>query len=208
MENRRNFIRKSIVGTLGAVSAAQFLNAGEHDRNYLDSINNGSVIQIQKKDFYLPLESIEITSAGEGTLKVLDAKGREYFSSKDKKTVFTASGALGYQMVLLVDKKGMISDMAIFKVNCKSEFEDSSEKYKHLLYLLLKSMTTAYHPGFEPVSMNNKVYVGYVNTSRDHIHALKGMNIFTIHIRNGSMPMPKINVRTEWCGISFSRGRE
>ena len=178
MENRRNFLKKSIAGSLGAAASVQFVNAGGYDQKCIDSINAGSSIKILKKDFYKPLDSVEISTTGEGTLKVLDAQGREYFSTKNKKEVFAASGALGYHVALLTDKSGRATDMAVFKVDCKSEIEDSSGRYKHLLYLLHKSMAYFWWDDFRPIALNEKVYKGYVNTSRDHIHGLKGMKYF------------------------------
>ena len=175
MENRRNFIKTSLAGTAGLLSVPAILNAADINQENLEDLNAQSSIKIPEKYNFEPLEKVTISVEKVGKLSVLDAKGREYFTSESKNAEFIVSGALGYHLILLKDRKDRMIDLAAFKVDCESNIEDESGKYKHLLYQLKLEMYKSFFRPINVKGMNDKLYRGFVITSRDHVHGLKGM---------------------------------
>ncbi len=154
------------------------LKAGDPNPEILNEINRGSSIKVSRKHAFKPLETIKAVSEKPGTMVVLDGMGREYFRTEQGEAEFMVSGALGYHLIILQDKKGRLTDMASFRADCKTELEDSTGKYKNLLVQCMLSMTRDYYrPGNVKV-MDERIYRGFVITSRDHAHGLKGMKYF------------------------------
>ncbi|HYW95017.1 MAG TPA: twin-arginine translocation signal domain-containing protein, partial [Bacteroidales bacterium] len=125
MENRRDFLKK--VGTLGSVAAMTSLPAKAFfDQTFPDNENilQGKLLQLEVPellDYIEPLTEMTVHSPENGKIRVIDGGGNDYFSGPvEEKATFKIGGALGTHLVVLLDKKNRILDMAAFLVDTKT----------------------------------------------------------------------------------------
>ena len=135
------------------------------------------MIEIQPKRVR-PLEMVTVKNSENAEVRVYDGQGREYIRKKGTDISFQVSGTLGYHVAASVDSNGKELERTSFSVHCETEITDDSGTYKHLLYQLLKTMTEDYYRTDNVKGLDNRVYRGFVITSRDHIHGQKAMKYF------------------------------
>lgn len=153
---------------------------------HLTVFSQSAVEIVNLKNSYLPLDTLIISSKNKGKMEVYDAKGDLYFSSEFNDHIdFMIGGALGYQTILLKNKKDVLIDKLTFDVDCKTEINDTSGKYKDLLDILYYSMTKEWHRQSGVNRFNGKDYHMFVPWLRDHVHTLKGMKYFYSELKSG-----------------------
>ena len=124
-DNRRSFLKKSVgIGALATFGGSlTSLNAYGADAGF--SIIEGEKIKITPSPpglVFKPLDTITVSEIQECTITILDGKGRVYIKEKAEGTFsFRAGGALGNQLILLLDKKERILDVASFRIDCQTE---------------------------------------------------------------------------------------
>jgi hypothetical protein len=188
-ENRRNFLRKftllggaAAAGTLPASAAVNWLRTSA-------PFGNGEQLELEPDPSLgpiRPLDKVKITSGREGTVRVFDGRNRPYFKADlEGSLTLTAGGALGYQLVVLSDRKGKPVDYATLKVDCRTSVSDSSGKYRQLLEVLYFTMTNEWERESGVVRYNHKYYHHFVPWLRDHVHTLKGMKYFYHELKTG-----------------------
>lgn len=179
MQKKRQFLKKGLLGTAGLSVIPSLINGSELER----ISGKSSLIEIPEKSVRKPLEEVTIKSKGKGTLVVLDGMGREYFRTSEKIAKVQISGALGHHLAVLLDEENKVADLVSFNVDCRTELEDSTGKYKNLLVQLLLSMTKDFFQPKHAKVWDDKIYRGFIITSRDHAHGLKGMKYFYPHLK-------------------------
>lgn len=175
---RRDFIKKGLIGGMALTGLPSALQAHGPCPEAMQALNQSSNIKIPERFCFKPLETIRIETPKADSFTVYDAKTRPYFQSDLPIAKVPISGALGYHTVMARDRKGRLVDITAFKVDCESDIEDASGRYKHLLYQLkLEMYKSFYRPG-NVKGLDNELYRGFVTTSRDHVHGLKGMKYY------------------------------
>ncbi len=141
---------------------------------------------VDKKETYQPLDTLVIFSETKGQIEVYDARGDRYFSSEiEEKVKMVVGGTLGSHDILLKSKKGVLLDMITFTVDCKTEINDASGKYRELLDVLYHSMTGEWKRESDVRRFNGQYYHTFVGWLRDHVHTLKGMKYFYPEVKSG-----------------------
>ncbi len=188
-ENRRRFLKKfsllggvAAAGTLPATAAVEWLRTSTDPGNgtilTVDPDPTGSIME--------PLSKIAISAGQPGTIRVYDGKNREYHVTEVEGSAdMTVGGALGYQLAVLIDRKGRPVDFATFRVGCQTSVEDSSGTYRKLLDVLYYTMTNEWQRECSVVRYNNRYYHHFVGWIRDHVHTLKGMKYFYPELKTG-----------------------
>ncbi len=187
-ENRRDFIKKiSAMGGLtvvGAPATASLFAQSKQNK----TINEGKFIKIQRKEYdspFKPLEKITIKLTQKGTLQALDGQGDIYFNKEaENKAGFTVAGALGMHVVLLLDKKGELIDIAGFDVNAKTEIKDKGDEFRKMLDMLHFSVRDGYGSG-DFFRIQEKLYFTYAGWFQDHVHVFKAMKYFYPDVKSG-----------------------
>jgi len=134
------------------------------------------------KNYYKPLEKVEINTDGNGYITVFDGEGKMYFGTQARPTLsFTAAGALGTHWVRQENDEGTIIDQFKIKVDCETEIIDEGGEYQTLLEMLKYTMVRfgEHHDIF----LNNKTYKFFVCWVRDHVHTMKGMKYFDADLK-------------------------
>jgi hypothetical protein len=188
-ENRRHFLKRfSLLGGIAAAGSLPAAAAVEWLRTSVPS-GNGSILILEPEPagrIFKPLQAVKIRSGKPGTIRLFDGKNREYYTGElDDAVTLTTGGALGYQLVVLYDKKGRPLDFATFKVDCETSISDSAGKYKKLLEVLYYTMTNEGERESSVVRYNGKFYHHFVSWIRDHVHTLKGMKYFYPKLKSG-----------------------
>ncbi len=187
MENRRDFLKK--VGALGSVAALSSLPAKAFFNQSFpenENILQGKLIHLnvpQFLDYIEPLHDMNISSSSPGTIRVIDGNGNEYFNgSIDNKASFKVAGALGTQLILLLDKKNHILDMAAFLVDTKTGIQDKDEEFSKMMKMLEYSCRQ-HGPGYYRV--DGKTVKTYAGWFQDHTHVFKAMKYFDREVKSG-----------------------
>lgn len=158
--------------TAGASTAQQ--------NNYL------KISESPDKGYFLPLEQVDIQTAQNGSLIVLDGNGIPYYQAEiNKNLTFIAGGALGNQTILLQNQKGELIDWLSFKVNGQTFINDETGQYKALLNTLYYSMIGQWGREAQVIRYDDQFYHFFVRWLRDHVHTLKGMKYFYPELRSG-----------------------
>ncbi len=136
---------------------------------------------------FRPLETVEISKAGPGSISVFDGEGRQYVESNaENETNFKISGSLGTHIVFYQDEDGQIQDKLSFEVDCETEIKEDTGKYQELLNRLYDTLFQDWTKGYTKfLRIKEKQYKFYVTWLRDHVHALKGMRYWDDDIKSG-----------------------
>jgi hypothetical protein len=190
LKSRRNFIAKTATGILGGLAIAGSSDANSYkDLNIEINING-----IDPHKIYKPLDELNLVCDTACEIRVYDAEGRNYFSSKASKNhTFIIGGALGTHQVIVLDNKGVELQRNRFKVGAQTKIEDSSGAYKKLFTQLYWTMVGSEEGadmggrGGEafPFLVEGKFYFTFVPWLRDHVHTLKGMKYFYPELKSG-----------------------
>ncbi|MCK4747465.1 MAG: hypothetical protein KAT15_10530, partial [Bacteroidales bacterium] len=138
---------------------------------------------------FKPLDTITVTEIPECTISILDGEGRVYIKENAEGTFsFKAGGSLGNQLILLLDKKDRVLDVASFSIDCQTEISDENGEYGELLkvlYWTLMSSTESYATRrITKVRLNDKIYSFFWFWLRDHTHTMKGMKYFSPDLKS------------------------
>ena len=187
MENRRDFLKK--VGALGSVAALSSMPAKAFfNQTFPDNENilQGKLIRLDVPDLldYLePLHELTIRTTEPGKLRVIDGNGNTYFTGEvEDKTSFKVGGALGTHLIVLLDKKNRILDLAAFLVDTKTAIYDSSEEF-HKMMRMLEYSCRQYGPDY--YRMEGKTLRTYAGWFQDHVHVFKAMKYFDQDVKSG-----------------------
>jgi hypothetical protein len=180
MENRRVFLKKvTALGggvALTTVPVQAMLNQSFNDN---ESIIQGEFLTLEVPkmlDHIKPLSKLNMRCSEGKEILVYDGNGNEYFRSEvSGESSFLVGGALGNHMVLLLDKKKRIIDMAAFKVDAQTEIIDKGEEFKKMLEMLVFSCR-GYKPSY--YKMQGKTLMTYAGWFQDHVHVFKAMKYF------------------------------
>ncbi len=185
MENRRSFLKKA--GLLGiSISAGRDLIIPVPELN--DAKMDGTILRISSPSesgtHFHPLEEIRISAMEGGTILIYDGQGRNYLQlSGHPELTFQAGGTLGNQVILYLDKKQRLTDIAAFRVDTKTKIEDDQGEFSKLLDILYWTMVRS---GFtELYPYQGKFYQVFVSWLRDHVHTMKGMKYFYPELKSG-----------------------
>jgi len=142
-----------------------------------------------EKKSYRPLDVISIVSATDGILSVADAKGMEYFKSVIHANIpdtIVLTGALGWQMVSLTDKKAAFLYRKSIAVNCETSVEDKDSTWyrfhKKLYWNIHKSERT--NGEYELVRYKNETYTFHSCWLRDNVHIIQGKKYYDNHLKD------------------------
>ncbi len=190
--DRRSFIKKSIgLGTLATIGGSfSFLNSyGANTNSALIEGENIKITPLPKGRVFKPLETITVSELPDCIINILDGEGRVYISEKANGVFsFKAGGTLGNQLVIILDKKDRLLDVASFRIDCQTEINDENSKYGELLKVLhwtLLSSTERYKARhITKVRLNNKFYSFFWFWLRDHVHTMKGMKYFSPELKS------------------------
>lgn len=124
-----------------------------------------------------PLQELTIVKAKGSSVKVVDGKGREYFSSPVKTVIrFKAGGALGKQHVFIYDHNKII-DSLDFVLDAATNIDDGAY-YKQMFDLFYKGMFADVKEGTFAIEWNDKTYHVFVPWVLDNFHTMKGLKYF------------------------------
>ncbi|MCF8224996.1 MAG: hypothetical protein K9J30_03870 [Bacteroidales bacterium] len=187
MKNRRNFIKQiSAIGGGAALSTLPVKAIINNSTGENDNLIQGEILTIHAPemfDHFKPLQEIKISCNTGETVNVYDGNGILYKSmDADDPCKFRIAGALGSQMVLLLDKKQRIIDVAAFKVDTKTSIEDKNEEFRKMLDMLVYSCRK-YNPSY--FRMKEKTYMTYAGWFQDHVHVFKAMKYFDKDVTSG-----------------------
>lgn len=133
-----------------------------------------------------PLDVLLLESPQPGRVEILDGAGVVYFAGELKQRVeFKVGGAIGSQIIELMDTHGKIQDRLTFPVDCQTEIREESGKYQKLLDLLYHTMIGEEHREASLYRYLGKDYHVFVPWLRDHVHTLKGMKYFYPELKSG-----------------------
>ena len=187
MENRRDFLKK--VGALGSVAALSSLPARAFISQTFpenENVLQGKIIRLEVPgllDYVEPLNGMTVTSTIPGTLQVIDGNGNTYFTGPiDSKTRFTVAGALGAHLVILIDRKKRILDMAAFKANTHTGIHDKNDEFHQMLKMLEYSCRRESPDYYRIEGTTMKTYAGWF---QDHTHVFKAMKYFDQEVKSG-----------------------
>jgi hypothetical protein len=185
LENRRSFLKKA--GLLGiSISAGRDLIIPVPELN--DAKMDGTILRISSPSesgtHFHPLEEIRIIAMEGGTILIYDGQGRNYLQlAGHAELTFQAGGTLGNQVILYLDKKQRLTDIAAFRVDTKTKIEDDKGEFSKLLDILYWTMVRS---GFtELYPYQGKFYQVFVSWLRDHVHTMKGMKYFYPELKSG-----------------------
>ncbi|MFP4547819.1 MAG: hypothetical protein ACLFQM_06775 [Fidelibacterota bacterium] len=147
------------------------------------------VLSVKKptdSEVYQPLDQLTILSEKPGRLELFDGENNLYcIETIKKEQTITLGGALGVQKLVLKDKSGNVLDKINIPVNCQTEINDKSGKYKDLLDILYTSMVIQWEREANVVKYDGDYYHYFVSWLRDHVHTLKGMKYFYPELKSG-----------------------
>ncbi len=179
-QNRRDFIKKASLAGI-AVGTADIFAHPSDQKTFDIKIEN-----LQEKDEFKPLDVIKIYTSTPCTLQVLDAYGKIYKEIADVNSRFSIQigGALGNHTILCFDTKSKLLGISSFKVNAKTEINDSAGFYKDLLFMLRWSLVGE-RGEVGNFRFQNHIYKLFVPWIRDHTHTLKAMKYFDARLKDG-----------------------
>jgi hypothetical protein len=127
-----------------------------------------------------PLETLTLTGALRGTVRVTDGGGREYFSAPASPQMsFTVGGQLGTHTIEALDSRGRVVDRLTFLTDAHTRIDDAGGTYREFLDVLHQTMCAFYGPaGYSSVTCRGREHRFYVYWILDHSHTAKGMKYF------------------------------
>jgi hypothetical protein len=150
---------------------------------------NSRLLQLTKSTPGLaikPLDWLVLESSQPGRIEILDGAGVVYFTGELKlRTEFRVGGALGNQIIELLDSDGKMLDRLSFPVECQTEIREESGKYQKLLDILYHTMIGEEHREASTYRYQGRDYSVFVPWLRDHVHTLKGMKYFYPELKSG-----------------------
>jgi hypothetical protein len=149
----------------------------------MSDTGHGAEIQIEHRSTE-PLARQRVVCPSASAVTVFDGAGHRYCETTGNECTFSVSGVLGHHLVVAFDKDGREMARDRFRVDCASRIEDVNGRYSALLGQLFFTMSQDYLRSNNVVKIGNRVYRGFVTTSRDHIHGIKAMKYFEADIRN------------------------
>lgn len=186
INSRRGFIAKATAGLIGA----GIINTSAHENL---EINAPIVIEgLEDSHVYKPLEKINLKFASPCNISVFDGSGRSYATASNSRSFsFMVSGTLGFQVIVITNKKGVELSRTSFKVSAKTSLSDGSDTYGKLFRQLYWTMIGSEEGsdmgrGGEafPFYVENEFYFTFVPWLRDHVHTLKGMKYFYPNVKS------------------------
>ncbi|WP_282781799.1 hypothetical protein [Phaeodactylibacter xiamenensis] len=146
----------------------------------------GQVLTLSEAGAAKPLQMLTVYTDQPGQLSVVDGNGHTYLEKPIRDSLqFTVGGALGNQLVLLLDSKGRILAQLAFEMEARTQINDSSRRYHGLLNTLYHSMVGWKGQEAEMVRFQDRHYHFFVRWLRDHVHTLKGMKYFYPELKSG-----------------------
>jgi hypothetical protein len=133
---------------------------------------------------FRPLEQVTLHIMGSGwengTIVLLDGAGHEYLRTKAaSKLPITIGGALGRQVVRLLDERGAIAGELEFAVDCSTQLNDEGGLYRGLMEAVLWTMMSwSDNNPVQTIHHNNRVYQFFANWIFDHTLIMKGMKYY------------------------------
>jgi len=185
MENRRNFLKKAaVLGITVTTGKDLVIPAPDLTEAKLD----GTILKILSTSVsgthFNPLEEVRIASKAGGTVLIYDGQGRNYLQlAGQPELTFQAGGALGNQVILYLDKKRRLIDIAAFRLDTKTQIEDEKAEFSKLLDILYWTMVR--YGLAEIYPYQGKFHHVFVRWLRDHVHTLKGMKYFYAELKSG-----------------------
>ncbi len=187
MENRRDFLKK--FGALSSLAAVTSLPA----KAFFDQTIPGNENILQGEHLHLdvpamlnylePLHELNITTQTPGSLRVVDGGGNIYYTTEIKdKVSIKIGGALGTHLVVLLDKKNRILDMAAFLVDTKTTISDKDGEFQKMLEMLefsCRQHSSGYY------RMEGKTLRTFAGWFQDHVHVFKAMKYFDQEVKTG-----------------------
>ncbi len=149
---------------------------------------DGDFIKIAKNDYnrpFKPLDKIQLQLDKAGKILVFDGNGIKYIEQDvDEKIHLQAAGALGTNLIFLVDKKDAVIDIASFKTDAKTEIKDKGDEFREMLDMLHFSTRQGYGSGrFQRIEED--IHFTYAGWYQDHVHVFKGMKYFYPDVKSG-----------------------
>lgn len=140
-----------------------------------------------------PLEALTVVGARAGTVRVLDATGREYARKTAAPRVrFEVGGSLGTHAVELLDEQGKQVDRVTFEVDAETRIEDDSGRFTKLFDMAAATATVrtpgrdSGPPGGHGIARwRGRDYRLFVTWVLDQTETSKGMAFFSPFMRDG-----------------------
>lgn len=138
------------------------------------------------KDSYLPLETITVRGASQGTIIVLDGDGDEYLRAPAQDPfAFTVGATLGLQKVRVTGVDGMLAAEAMFRVDCTTDLDDEGGLYRSLMNSVLWTMMAwNKNAPINAIRYKDRVYLMFVNWMFDHTLTMKGMKYYSPELKD------------------------
>jgi hypothetical protein len=152
----------------------QILSAQQNPKHSLFLYNN---VLRQHADTIQPLQTLAVENVN-GSIKVFDGNGKQYFSSETKPiTTFIVGGSLGKQVVRIYNNQNKIIDSLSFYVDAKTNIDDGGY-YKNMFDLFYNGMFADVKEGTFPVEWNCKTYHVIVPWVLDNFQTMEGLKYF------------------------------
>mgnify|MGYP006285974251 CR=1 FL=1 len=187
MENRRTFLKK--VSALGGAAALTSVPARAMIRDAFrdnENIIQGDHLTLGVPDLInhlKPLEKLTVITEKKGVLKVADGSGRIYHEEEiSDTTTFIIGGALGSHVMMLLDNRDRLIDVAAFEVDTKTAIEDETGEFHRMLDMLIYSCRK-YNPSY--YRMKGDTMMTYAGWFQDHVHVFKAMKYFDRDVTSG-----------------------
>lgn len=134
-----------------------------------------------------PLDVVTLSGLEPGMVSVRDGRGTEYVHGEsDDSFRFTVSGALGTQLVMVLDHERRVREVLPLAVGYETEIDDERGFYRNLLGLLWTTMHKWWASNLPKyIRVGGKGYKYYVTWLRDHVHALNGMRYWEHEVKSG-----------------------
>ncbi len=144
------------------------------------------LINRQKRDFYGPLDTVELESDKTLEFRVLDGQGRMYHKSENTtRWKFTVAGSLGNQLLIGLDRRGRLQDLMLIPVNTHTFIEDEHGEYRDILAMLHRTMHSTDYGNGRRVYFNGKYYNYFSSWFQDHYYIMKGQRYFYPEWKSG-----------------------
>lgn len=144
--------------------------------------------QIGDHSYFLPLESVSLTSADPETAQVRawDSTGRCYFQSdlKPKQALqFQIRGSAGRHFLEILDADGQTLETATLLLKPHTVLACDQGPYAQLAERLAR-LVEIYHES-RYLLINNRIYRMFVTWTRDHVHTLKALKYYVSDVYSG-----------------------
>jgi hypothetical protein len=125
-----------------------------------------------------PLDTIMLHVSPASTVKIVDGCGREYVQLlPEQPKYFIVAGALGRQMIKILNAKGKLADSLFFEVSAKTGIDDGGY-YCKMFYLFYKGMFADEKINYYNINWNKNSYNVFVPWVLDNYHTMKGKKYF------------------------------